>query len=83
MSSGADQSRWLESWRCQYQINRSLRGQHDRIAALYRVQLPTFIIIGAAKSATTSLTTALGRHPEIQISRSMEPKFFGRHYLRG
>ena len=83
MSSGADQSRWLESWRCQYQINRSLRGQHDRIAALYRAQLPTFMIIGAAKSATTSLTTALGRHPEIQISRSMEPKFFGRHYLRG
>ena len=58
-------------------------GQHDRIAALYRAQLPTFIIIGAAKSATTSLTTALGRHPEIQISQSMEPKFFGRHYLRG
>ena len=83
MSSGADQSRWLESWRCQYQINRSLRGQHDRIAALYRAHLPTFIIIGAAKSATTSLTKALGRHPEIQISQSMEPKFFGRHYLRG
>ena len=59
MSSGADQSRWLESWRCQYQINRSLRGQHDRIAALYRAQLPTFMIIGAAKSATTSLNTAL------------------------
>ena len=83
MSSGADQSRWLESWRCRYQINRSLRGQHDPIAALYRAQLPTFIIIGAAKSATTSLTAALGRHPEIQISQSMEPKFFGRHYLRG
>ena len=83
MSSGADQSRWLESWRCQYQINRSLQGKHDRIAAIYRAQLPSFIIIGAAKSATTSLATALGCHPDIQISQSMEPKFFGRNYLRG
>ena len=83
MASSADRSRWLERWRCPYQINRSLQGRHDQIAAVYRAQLPTFIIIGAAKSATTSLATALGRHPEIQISQSMEPKFFGRHYLRG
>ena len=45
--------------------------------------MPTFTIIGAAKSAATSLATALGCHPEIQISQSMEPKFVGRHYLRG
>ena len=63
MASSADRSRWLESWRCQYQINRSLQGRHDRIAAVYRAQLPTFIIIGAAKSATKSLASALGRHP--------------------
>ena len=83
MASGAEHSSWLRAWRCRQQINRSLQGQHDQIAAIYRSQLPTFIIIGAAKSATTSLATALQRHPEIQISRSMEPKFFGRHYLRG
>ena len=83
MASGAERRGWLESWRCRQQIHRSLQGEHDRIAAIYRAQLPTFIIIGAAKSATTSLATALGRHPEIQISQSMEPKFFGRHYLRG
>ena len=83
MASGADQTSWLDTWRCRHQIHRSLQGRHDRIASVYRSQLPTFIIIGAAKSATTSLATALRRHPEIQISQSMEPKFFGRHYLRG
>ena len=83
MASDAERSSWLRTWRCRQQINRSLQGQHDQIAAIYRSQLPTFIIIGAAKSATTSLATALRRHPEIQISQSMEPKFFGRHYLRG
>ena len=83
MASGTNCSNWLEAWRCRRQINFSLQGQHDQIAAIYRSQLPTFIIIGAAKSATTSLATALKRHPEIQISKSMEPKFFGRHYPRG
>lgn len=83
MASGAERRGWLESWRCRQQIHRSLQGKHDRIAAIYRAQLPSFIIIGAAKSATTSLATALGCHPEIQISQSMEPKFFGRNYLRG
>ena len=81
MASGAERRGWLESWRCRQQIHRSLQGRHDRIAAIYRAQLPTFIIIGAAKSATTSLATALSRHPEIQISQSMEPKFFERQGL--
>ena len=83
MASGAERRGWLEGWRCRQQIHRSLQGKHDRIAAIYRAQLPSFIIIGAAKSATTSLATALGCHPDIQISQSMEPKFFGRNYLRG
>ena len=83
MASGAERRGWLESWRCRQEIHRSLQGKHDRIAAIYRAQLPSFIIIGAAKSATTSLATALGCHPDIQISQSMEPKFFGRNYLRG
>ena len=83
MALDADRSGWLGAWQCRQQINRSLQGRHDRIAAVYRSQLTTFIIIGAAKSATTSLATALQRHPEIQISQSMAPKFFGRHYLRG
>ena len=82
-STGLKPTGWLERLRCRHQIHHSLQGKHDHIAAVYRTQLPTFIIIGAAKSATTSLATTLRRHPDIQISRSMEPKFFGRHYLRG
>ena len=73
----------IDDWRCYRQIQRSLQGQHDQIAESFRSLLPNFIIIGAAKSATTSLATVLGQHPEIQISSSMEPKFFGRNYQRG
>tara|TARA_B100001057_G_scaffold149385_1_gene149285 strand:+ start:3932 stop:4780 length:849 start_codon:yes stop_codon:yes gene_type:complete len=68
---------------CRQQIRRSLAGKHDHLSNLYKNQLPNFIIIGAAKSATTSLVMALKRHPDILISKSMEPKFFGRHYIRG
>jgi hypothetical protein len=38
--------------------------------------LPTFFIIGAAKSGTTSLHHYLDRHPEIQMSANKEPNFF-------
>ena len=45
--------------------------------------LPNFIIIGAAKSASTTLTTILLKHPDIFVSKTKEPKFFGRHYGKG
>ena len=35
-----------------------------------------FLIIGAAKSATTSLSEILSRHPEICFSQVKEPQFF-------
>jgi hypothetical protein len=38
--------------------------------------LPTFFIIGAAKSGTTSLHYYLDRHPQIQMSGHKEPNFF-------
>ena len=38
--------------------------------------LPTFFIIGAAKTGTTSLHYYLGQHPEIQMSANKEPNFF-------
>jgi hypothetical protein len=38
--------------------------------------LPTFFIIGAAKSGTTSLHYYLDQHPQIQMSVSKEPNFF-------
>lgn len=37
---------------------------------------PTFIIIGAAKSGTTSLYRYLCRHPQIYMSTPKEPDFF-------
>jgi len=40
--------------------------------------LPNLIIIGAAKSGTTSLHYYLDQHPEIQMSTPKEPHFFGR-----
>lgn len=38
--------------------------------------LPSFLIIGAAKSGTTSLAAYLGQHPEVFIPRSKEPNYF-------
>ena len=83
MSSTARQTSWLSDLRCYQAIQKSLAGQHDHIAKAYQHQWPNFIIIGSAKSATTTLATVLSQHPEIQISASIEPKFFGRNYRRG
>ena len=38
---------------------------------------PNFLVIGAAKSGTTSLHHYLGEHPDIFISHIKEPNFFG------
>jgi hypothetical protein len=38
--------------------------------------LPNFLIIGAAKSGTTSLANYLRQHPEIYLSKIKEPHFF-------
>lgn len=38
--------------------------------------LPNFLVIGAAKSGTTSLYQYLNKHPEIYMSPHKEPKFF-------
>ncbi len=83
MSSSAEQNNWLSDLHCYRAIKNSLAARHHHIAEAYQQQWPNFIIVGSAKSATTSLATVLGRHPEIQISGSMEPKFFGRNYIRG
>ncbi|MEO1001869.1 MAG: sulfotransferase [Cyanobacteria bacterium J06638_7] len=60
-----------------------LQGLHEEQARIGREYLPNFIIIGAAKSATTTLATILPRHPDIFISKPKEPKFFGRRYDKG
>jgi hypothetical protein len=38
--------------------------------------LPTFLLIGAAKSGTTSFYEYLGQHPDVFISPLKEPNFF-------
>jgi len=38
-------------------------------------KLPNFLIVGAAKSGTTSLYYYLKQHPEIYMSPVKEPKF--------
>ena len=46
---------------------------------------PNFLIIGAAKAATTSLASLLDLHPEAGVSRPKEPHFFSMdaHYQAG
>jgi len=39
-------------------------------------RLPDFIVIGATKAGTTSLDFYLSLHPEIQMARPKEPRFF-------
>lgn len=41
-------------------------------------RLPTFLIIGVAKAATSSLYAYLGQHPQIYLSPERVPNFFGR-----
>lgn len=38
--------------------------------------LPNFLVIGAAKSGTTSLVSYLAQHPDIFVPTSKEPNFF-------
>ncbi|MBE9171826.1 sulfotransferase [Cyanobium sp. LEGE 06143] len=65
-------------------IARGLEGaDHDTVARIPANTLPNFIVIGAAKSATTTLTRVLGRHPDIFMAKPKEPKFFGRRYDKG
>src|SRR4051812_36073420 len=40
--------------------------------------LPTFLVIGAAKSGTTSLHSYLDLHPRVAMSEPKEPSFFNR-----
>ncbi|HEX7009002.1 MAG TPA: sulfotransferase [Phycisphaeraceae bacterium] len=44
---------------------------------------PNFLVIGAPKSATTSLCYYLGKHPQVFMCEPKEPSFFSRHFSRG
>ena len=73
----------IRSLELQKKLRESLAGKHDHLAKRYQNSLPNFIVIGAAKSATTSLAKVLSRHPDIHFSSAKEPKFFGRNYHKG
>jgi hypothetical protein len=45
--------------------------------------LPTFIIIGAAKCGTTSLSAYLRRHPQVFVTEPKEPHFFSHRWKMG
>lgn len=44
--------------------------------------LPNFLIVGAAKSGTTSIYYYLKQHPDIYMSPSKEPKFITAQFLK-
>jgi hypothetical protein len=46
-------------------------------------RLPSFFVVGAAKSGTTSLHVYLDQHPDIFMSKPKEPFFFEAEYGRG
>ncbi|MGF1607964.1 MAG: sulfotransferase [Kiloniellales bacterium] len=46
-------------------------------------QLPNFLIIGAARSGTTTLHYVLGQHPQIYMSPNKETNFFSYYHCAG
>jgi hypothetical protein len=48
-----------------------------------RPRLPTFLIVGAMRSGTTSLARYLGAHPDVYMAPEKEVHFFDRHFDRG
>lgn len=44
---------------------------------------PNFMLLGAAKSGTSSLAYYLSQHPQVYVSEPKEPRFFELEYTRG
>jgi hypothetical protein len=47
------------------------------------LRLPSFFLLGAAKSGTTSLDAYLSRHPEVCMAEPKEPIYFEAEFERG
>lgn len=43
---------------------------------------PTFIVIGASKSGSTTLASFFGDHPEVVFSDPKEPSYFSHHFTK-
>jgi tetratricopeptide (TPR) repeat protein len=50
---------------------------------LFKLQIPDFIILGAAKCGTTSLFEYLKQHPQILLPHKKEIDFFSKYFHRG
>src|SRR5262245_16433943 len=57
--------------------------KRERLATGFLRLLPDFLIIGAAKSGTTSLYRYLVKHPHVRRARRKEIRFFDREYAQG
>jgi sulfotransferase family protein len=53
----------------------------DRLPAAGR--LPTFLIIGAMRSGTSTLARTVAQHPQVFLPRGKEVHFFDHHFDRG
>src|SRR5580698_6079221 len=48
-----------------------------------RKSLPNLVVIGGAKTGSTSLHYYLGRHPQVFMSHQKEIRFFSDHFQKG
>ena len=55
----------------------------ERLATGFLRLLPDYLVIGAAKSGTTSLYRYLVQHPHVRRARRKEIRFFYREYAQG
>jgi hypothetical protein len=60
-----------------------LAGGHASKIAGRAMELPNCIVIGAAKSGTTSLVASLAKHADVFACKPKEPKFFSQEYFQG
>jgi hypothetical protein len=56
--------------------SRSAPSEQENLSGAALVSAPDFFIIGAPRAGSTALHEALAAHPEVHMSRIMEPKFF-------
>lgn len=67
----------------QSNINAGCEGNHKLDAKKMTNWMPNLIIIGAPKSATSTLAYTLSKHEDIFCCSPSEPKFFGSRYNKG
>lgn len=65
-----------------YSVAKLIHGKYAKLSSNYH-SLPDFLIIGAAKSGTSSLYEYLNQHPSILPCVVKEPNYFTAYYNRG